>query len=418
MLVSMTRIPSNTPPNAAPLLAVVATLCVAMINFSYAQPKYLKPGSRITPLFFLMDMRVASGRLAKISDALVLNPTNDPTIWGIIFQKSQWNSGQKLRVCFFRELRYEKIKQHYSRYISNFRLANENGKENQISPDRFVRLMTNIIIHYFGNATAQFEKNAKVWESYGDIRFSFRENGQFNVCNGNPYEIRVSFDQQRHWSLLGRASWPKVNPKTSFEHATLNIDLTNLSMQLGLLPWKSNRRKASTAATGIRAYFGAVVKHEIGHALGFFHEHQHPGSGCAKDLKWEVLYRRFPKALVDRNFAPVSEQLARYQQAKFLKFDPKSIMQYQIPASFLKRGKASPCFIAQQAVDISSGDKQMMRAAYPLRTSSRTTFSVLPAQTGPDAILEKYEWLIDQNRKMTHDQKRAAKTEFRKRYYK
>ena len=88
---------------------------------------------------------------------------------------------------------------------------------------------------------------AMEWTKYADIKFIF-------VTDPSAAEVRVTFSRRGSWSMIGKEARtiPKDEPTMNFGWLTLN----------------------STAAE-----ISSVVLHEFGHALGCFHEHQHPAGG-------------------------------------------------------------------------------------------------------------------------------------------
>jgi hypothetical protein len=169
-------------------------------------------------------------------------------------------------------------------------------------------------------------------------------------------EIRVSFDQDGYFSLLGSDS---VNPNigASF-HAvggrphqrTLNLEGFHISKPVG---WQG------------------VVRHEFLHALAFHHEHQSPNSACERYspdhagrapgiYTYLAGYPNFwPKSDVDHN-------LRRLPPAgiSFREFDRASIMLYRFPAMFY-RTNPSPCGPTTDGQDLSEGVIEGLLHLYP-----------------------------------------------------
>ena len=122
--------------------------------------------------------------------------------------------------------------------------------------------------------------------------------------------IRIAFGSVGHWSFVGRdcASIPNPQP-------TMNLQLSGGI--LGDTPGEWDR----------------VAIHEILHAIGMDHEHQHPGGGLA--LIWNkpavyAYYQRtqgWSKSQIDR------QVLNRYKGGSWngTEYDPTSIMEYPVP---------------------------------------------------------------------------------------
>src|SRR5207244_7895799 len=143
-------------------------------------------------------------------------------------------------------------------------------------------------------------------------------------------------------------------------------------------------------------YFGAVVKHEFGHALGFEHEHQGPKEGCEDEIRWEDeagyiptkdqdgyyiadpqgrhpgVYTVFSagtdpwdKKKVDANLRRIPNSRAFETSA----FDRDSIMKYYLDPLILIKGEASRCY-SPETTRISPLDRKGAAKLYP-RTGER-----------------------------------------------
>lgn len=109
-----------------------------------------------------------------------------------------------------------------------------------------------------GTSTQQ----AKAWQRFSVID---RLCGvTFIKVNSGPSEIRVSFRQQGHWSYVG----------TDCKNIPQNAP--TMSLQLG--SFESAQE------------YDRVAMHEMMHALGFEHEHQHPRGGIPWDVPKVIAY--------------------------------------------------------------------------------------------------------------------------------
>jgi serralysin len=175
---------------------------------------------------------------------------------------------------------------------------------------------------------AKVQKMANDWLNYANIKFNF-------VADGDS-DIRIDFQTDGSWSTIGTDA--KDVPQNE---ATMNFGWLDLNTP--------------------DDEYSRVVKHEFGHALGAIHEHQSPSA----DIPWdkEAVYRYFngppnnwPPEEVDHNlFERYSKNITNYTR-----FDPGSIMLYQIPAEFTTNRKA----IGGWNTDLSEQDKTFMGEQY------------------------------------------------------
>lgn len=125
------------------------------------------------------------------------------------------------------------------------------------------------------------------------------------VAPGEPADIRVNFDfGEGHWSYLGRDALTIAEPERT--------------MQLGFA-WDEFRDEIQR-----------VARHEIGHAIGLQHEHQHP----AADFEWTPAAMEFYRRTQGWSADEVRRQvLAREAPDGWegTAYDPGSIMEYPIP---------------------------------------------------------------------------------------
>lgn len=124
--------------------------------------------------------------------------------------------------------------------------------------------------------------------------------------------------------------------------------------------------------------FHSTVLHEFGHALGLFHEHQHPDANipwdraalrrhiAARFSDQERAWHAFDKTLerlIRQNYDPIT-----YEPRITLRYDRRSIMHYPIRQAHTLGDCASGW-----SHELSAKDKQFMRMIYPGKGSPDLT---------------------------------------------
>ncbi|MGE0006709.1 MAG: M12 family metallopeptidase [Parvibaculaceae bacterium] len=197
---------------------------------------------------------------------------------------------------------------------------------------------------------------AKEWMADNNsVKLDFGKSGKRRTCqpgNGREMQIRVSFSQEGYWSQVGQNS--VVFAKQ--DEASLNLG--------GFM---------NVTPDQLSDYEIGTIRHEFGHALGIEHEHQNPKGGCDNEYNWQQIYQylegppnNWTKETIDWNL-----RQAAGEDLQLTKFDKNSVMLYQFPADFYKRGAKSKCFVAQPNSQISSGDRALVAAMYPANPSAR-----------------------------------------------
>lgn len=202
-------------------------------------------------------------------------------------------------------------------------------------------------IGFLGGTASQIaavKSYAGEWPTLANITFSYPATG--------PYDIRIAFQS-------GGGAWSYVGTDCKF--------VTNQTQPTMNLGWIGPD----------------VVKHEFGHTLGLFHEHQNPNGGICfneanviADLSgppnnWSVAQIRF-NVLDKLNPADVLTS----------PWDRVSIMHYNIPASWTCNGVAIP-----GGATISQGDKDFIKIRYPGVNPPTTTVTLTAAQVNDIVLL-------------------------------
>jgi len=221
---------------------------------------------------------------------------------------------------------------------------------------------------------SRIEKEAVEWSRYCNIKFDFHEGGKFREWSkaDTDYkaDIRIGFDLRGYWSVLGTES---IDPDVC--HAN------EASMNFYDFP----------TTPPDPPYFGAVVKHEFGHALGFEHEHQSPKEGCEDEIRWEDdagyiptkdqdgyyiadgqgrhpgVYTVFSAGADPWDKKEVDGNLRRIPNSRAFEtsaFDRHSIMKYYLDPLILIKGEASRCY-SPETTTISVLDRQGAAKLYP-----------------------------------------------------
>lgn len=188
-------------------------------------------------------------------------------------------------------------------------------------------------------------------------------------------EIRVSFDEDGYFSLLGRDS------------ISANIGRPN-----DLVGGRPHQRSLNLEGFNIQkpANWQGVVRHEFLHAVAFHHEHQSPSGGCNDEFRWQddpgyqptqnangayvndsqgrrpgiytylAGYPNFwSKRTVDHNLRQISPAGVTSGP-----FDRRSIMLYRFPSLFY-RSTPSPCAPVGNGIHLSEGDIAGLLHLYP-----------------------------------------------------
>jgi hypothetical protein len=114
-----------------------------------------------------------------------------------------------------------------------------------------------------------------------------------------------------------------------------------------------------------------TIRHEIMHALGAAHEHQHPDSKCKDEFNLDA-FRNPPlfdpdpaknEQAIQVNIVEITKSYS-LDELKIIKYDPKSIMHYRLSAQFFKTPNAT-CILKADNNVLSEADWAFLTKMYP-----------------------------------------------------
>jgi len=236
-----------------------------------------------------------------------------------------------------------------------------------------------VTVAFYGGGPALHRDIANVareWTRPGranlKLDFGDEANGQFRQWTPNDAtfnaDVRIAFHENGYWSYVG-------------------ADSINTAVV------KPNEPSMSLAAFHVQRPLDwqGVVIHEFGHALGFWHEHQHPQQPC--DFRWNDdpgyiatvdgfgqyirdpagrrpgLYtvlggppNEWPRWKVDANLAAITTS----HMFDVSPFDNASIMKYSFDGWMFVSGTSSHCYSTTDNNQLSPRDIEAVRRAYPM----------------------------------------------------
>lgn len=180
-------------------------------------------------------------------------------------------------------------------------------------------------------------QRAEAWERFAAIEALV--NLRFVQVTSGASELRVRFDYDKgHWSYVGRdcLGIPRTQPTM------------NLALKSGWFGDKADE-------------WDRVALHEILHAIGLYHEHQHPQATIPWNVPKVIAYYEQTQGWSE---AEIRQQVLNREPMRpsFLgtSFDPMSIMEYPVPAELTTNG-----FSVGWNRQLSALDVQFLARLYP-----------------------------------------------------
>lgn len=237
---------------------------------------------------------------------------------------------------------------------------------------------------------------------------------RLRVCflGGNPTIRRAIADIARDWMKCGNVNLdfgqaaPGADPRVHQGPDEYEIHVTFMPNPVtGNACWsligteakKAGQGEATMGFPGFNVspppmpYLKYYVLHEFGHALGLMHEHRKHRTGCRLDLA--KVASSFPLGTSVELLKEQYEELNHFDQVVpgiQPNFDPKSVMNYCLPADWFDGGDGEACAVGWN-FELSDDDKRAIGLLYGNRDINAPGVAV----SDPDAQINTVIGLLD-----------------------